>query len=125
MDPFAISKFKVVDADKLINKIKVNKDPCEDKIPKRQLNMAGRILIKPFADVISPALSINTFPDKAKRAFVTAGINGSNNKHVYNNRKLARVLKVFPKAIEFSIFYSTYEIIFSIIVSVHWKLYGT
>ena len=59
--------------------------------------MAGRILSKLFAEVINTAISTNTFPDKAKGAFVTPVEKCGNDKRVCSNYRPVNVLNTFLK----------------------------
>ena len=52
---------KVQDVEKLIKKIRICKTAGEERIPPKLVKMVGRILFKPFADVINAVILINTF----------------------------------------------------------------
>ena len=52
---------KVQDVEKLIKKIRIGKTAGEERIPPKLVKVVGRILFKPFADVINAVIPINTF----------------------------------------------------------------
>ena len=52
------------------------------KILPRLVKMASNFLSEPIANIISTAIDTNTFPDRAKQAFVTPVDKGGNDKHI-------------------------------------------
>ena len=76
----------------------------EDKVPPMLLKMASNFLFEPITDIINTGIDINTFPDRAKQASVTAIDKRRNDKHIYNTYRPVSVLNTFSKIIEYAIF---------------------
>ena len=64
---FIINKVNVLDVEKLLKRMKVDKASLEDKVPPRLIKMAYNLSSEPITDIINTAIDTNTFLDRAKK----------------------------------------------------------